>query len=585
MGRMISWPPASAEWRLFLKLWRNPDLFGVRPSILVITALAGMAWLPAFAEPAVPAQPVPESSNALPLAPAVLGDRPKSDPTVLAPAAKQLEPALEGLSGPPSLALPTKPAQVRIQELRPLGLREVETIAEVNNPNLKAVASQVDQAKSNLRAQISAWYPNINLNTAANSFPGLANSFESRTTSPNRPNSNSSTTDINSLRYGAGMNIGINWDLINPQRVPQIAAARDQYEKAQNQYLIALRDLRLQVAQAYFDLQLADENVRIGQESVRASLVSLRDARARFQAGVSTKLEVLQAETQLARDQQLLTTSLADQSVARRSLAAFLDLPMTVTPTAKEPARVLASWLPSLQESIVAAYAFREELDQIILDISIANSNANASIGAVQPFLSIVNTFGWNRFSGQQTRHSDAITEDTLSFGVDNTIGLNLSWSLFDGGRAAAQYRQQKQIAEESRFRFASRRDAIRQEVETSFYELLKNNRDIATTTREVISARESLRLARLRFQAGVTTQREVVDTQRDLTQAEVRYARAVTDYNKRLAELRRRTGLDQVALCKPPALSGRKPATDPTTQIPIEPLPLQPACQLDSSL
>jgi len=76
------------------------------------------------------------------------------------------------------------------------------------------------------------------------------------------------------------------WDLINPQRVPQIAAARDQFEKAKNQYLIALRELRLQAAQAYFELQLSDDTVRIGQESVRASLVSLRDARARFQAGV-----------------------------------------------------------------------------------------------------------------------------------------------------------------------------------------------------------------------------------------------------------------------------------------------------------
>jgi OMF family outer membrane factor len=543
-----------------------------------------------------PAQP-PLASEELPLAPAVLGNRPRSNPKLLPPAATQLDPSLQPLSGPPSLALPTKPNQVRILELRPLGLRDVETLAEVNNPNLKAVASEVDQAKSNLRAQISAWYPTINLNTSIDSFPGLNNRFGSvnnfpacpRNAPPNSgcsPSNTTNTTTTNSVRYGAGMSIRINWDLINPQRVPQIAAARDQYEQAQNRYLIALRDLRLQVAQAYFDLQLADENVRIGQESVRASLVSLRDARARFQAGVSTKLEVLQAETQLARDQQLLTTALSDQSVARRTLAAFLDLPQNVTPTAKEPARVLASWLPSLQESIVAAYAFREELDQIILEISIANSNANAAIGAVQPFLSIVNNFGWSRLNGQTTVSSvDTNTTDTLTYGVDNAIGLNLSWSLFDGGRAAAQYRQQKQVAEQNRFQFASRRDAIRQEVETSFYELLKNNRDIATTTREVISSRESLRLARLRFQAGVTTQREVVDTQRDLTQAEVRYARAVTDYNKRLAELRRRTGLDQVGLCKPPVLPATKPAADPATRVPIEPLPLQPACQLDSSL
>jgi OMF family outer membrane factor len=535
-----------------------------------------------------PAQP-PLASEELPLAPAVLGNRPRSNPKLLPPAATQLDPSLQPLSGPPSLALPTKPNQVRILELRPLGLRDVETLAEVNNPNLKAVASQVDQAKSNLRAQISAWYPTINLNTSTNSFPGLTNSFRSDTNFPNRsnpfnPTTNTSTT--NALRYGAQMGIGINWDLINPQRVPQIAAARDQYEKAQNQYLIALRDLRLQVAQAYFDLQLADENVRIGQESVRASLVSLRDSRARFQAGVSTKLDVLLAETQLARDQQLLTRYLADQSVVRRSLASFLDLPQNVTPTAKEPARVLATWLPSLQESIVAAYAFREELDQIILDISIANSNANASLGAVQPFLSIVNNFGWNRFTGQNTvRSVDTNTTDTQTYGIDNAIGLNLSWSLFDGGRAAAQYRQQKQVAEQNRFLFASRRDAIRLEVETSFYELLKNNRDIATTTREVISSRESLRLARLRFQAGVGTQDDVVQRQRDLTQAEVRYSSSVTDYNRRLAELRRRTGLDQVALCKPPVLPATKPAADPATRVPIEPLPLQPACQLDSSL
>jgi outer membrane factor, OMF family len=61
-----------------------------------------------------------------------------------------------------------------------------------------------------------------------------------------------------------------------------------------------------------------------------------------------------------------------------------------------------------------------------------------------------------------------------------------------------------------------------------------------------------------------------------------VRYATAVTDYNKRLAELRRRTGLDQVAFCKPPALTAVKPAADPATQISIDPQPLQPACQAE---
>ena len=75
----------------------------------------------------------------------------------------------------------------------------------------------------------------------------------------------------------------------------------------------------------------------IGQASVRASLVSLRDARARYNAGVNTKLEVLEAETQLARDRNLLTDRLASQDFARRSLARELDLPQDITPTAATP--------------------------------------------------------------------------------------------------------------------------------------------------------------------------------------------------------------------------------------------------------
>jgi OMF family outer membrane factor len=526
---------------------------------------------------------------------------------VLPPAATTLPAGAEDLAAPESLALPTQPSQVRIRELRPLGLQEVETLVEVNNPSLKALALQVDQAQSALRAQISLWYPNVNLN--ASGFPSysVGEAGGSRGTSIFSEQQVPTTTTVNTFAGPLPVLTGFEtqrtevpirstktsiwrmqaalettWNLIDPTRTPQIAAARDAFEQAKNQYLIGLRDLRLQANQAYFDLQSTDDQVRIGQESVRASLVSLRDARARFQAGVATRLEVLEAETQLARDQQLLTTALANQATARRNLASLLDLPQNVTPTAKDPSRVIGSWIPSLQESIVAAYAFREELDQILLDISIANSTANAELGQAQPFVQIFHSFGFGRSYGYANA-VDAPLPDETRWNIDNTFGLGVSWNLFDGGRARARYRQQKQAAEESRFRFAAERDSIRREVEESFYELEKNLRNITTTSREVISTRESLRLARLRFQAGVTTQREVVDTQRDLTQAEVRYANAITDYNRRLAELRRRTGLDQIALCARPELPATRPPVEGADDVPVEPLPLQAPCPAGS--
>ena len=517
--------------------------------------------------------------EALPLAPALKGDRPKSNPKVLPPAATTLPPELRDLVSPASLALPDRPRQVRITQLRPLSLDQVEILAEVNNPDLKAIASKVEQAQSNLRAKIALWYPQLGFNTSSFPIYTSGRQFSNGATGTGQP---IGTTLDSIWRMQAALQAS--WSLIDPTRTPQIAIARDQFEKAKNQYLIGLRDLRLQASLAYFDLQTADDQVQIGQEGVRASLVSLRDARARFQAGVATKLEVLEAETQLARDQQLLTTALLSgtpaqpgQATARRALAALLDLPQDVTPTAADPARVIGTWLPSLQESIVASFAFREELDQILLDISIANSSANVELGRVQPLLKIVNNFGFGRSYGYE--FSPSVVPSITGWNVDNAVGLNLNWTIYDGGSAQANYRGQKQKAQENRFLFAQKRNTIRADVETSFYELDKNNRNILTTSREVISTRESLRLARLRFQAGVTTQREVVDTQRDLTQAEVRYSNAISDYNRALVELRRRTGLDQIATCEPPRLPANKPVVSGATDVPVEPLPLVPAC------
>ena len=531
--------------------------------------------------------------TALPSAIDTHGSRPKADPSVLPPAATSLPEDLAPLTAPPPLALPDKPSQVKVRELRPLTLEQAERLTEVNNPSLKAAASQVEQAKSQLLAAISAWYPTVNL--TANGLPQYLSADQYRNPDflkvqdPKSASFGQTRTDpatgktlspyTTSSQWTANFAAQVQWNLIDPARVPQIAAARDGYEKARDTYLIALRELRLNTATRYFNLQRQDEQVRIGQQSVRVSLVSLRDARARFEAGVATKLEVLEAETQLARDQQLLSEAVRDQAKARRALAAQLDLPQDITPTAASPARVTGIWQPSLQESIVAAYAFREELDRFILDISINNSNANAALAAVQPILSLVNTFSTFRTQGQTAVQAPVDMAD-YSWSASNTVALNATWNIFDGGRARAQYRLNKQKAEESTYNFASERDKIRQEVEDSFFDLRTANQNIHTTTREVLSARESLRLARLRFQAGVTTQREVVDTQRDLTQAEVRYADAVTTYNTSLAQLRRRTGLDQVTACPTVQLSGTKPAQDKDYNVPIEPIPNRPACQ-----
>jgi len=555
----------------------------IAATVVLATGVVAASGVPVHGQDADPANVVlPESrtdQTTLPSAVDLKGGRPRVDPATLTPAGTDLSDSVGDLAAPPTMSLPDQPEQVRIKELRPLTLEEALQIAEVNSPTLKAVAKQEEQAKASLRSAISSWYPTVDL--SANGLPEYLKSYTYR--NPKFVTSSILQPDPSRETYGrewrVGANLRVSWDLINPARVPQIAAARDNYERVRDAYRIALRDLRLQAATSYFRLQESDEGVRIGQDSVRASLISLRDARARYNAGVNTKLEVLEAETQLARDRRLLTDRLTTQELNRRNLARLMDLPQDVTPTAATPAKPLGLWESSLQESITAAYQFREELDQLILDVSIANSQANASLAAVQPVLSFVNSSNTFRVEGQSNRTSIGdIDMGDYRWGVDNSTALTATWRLFDGGRARAEYRRFKKAAEESEQNFAATRDLIRFEVEESFVGLRAAIQSIETTSSEVISSRESLRLSQLRVQAGVSAQREVVDNQRDLTSAEIGYAQAIRRYNTNLAELRRRTGLDALIACPTNALPSQKPEAA-GIEMPIEPTPLKSAC------
>ena len=87
---------------------------------------------------------------------------------------------------------------------------------------------------------------------------------------------------------------------------------------------------------------------------------------------------------------------------------------------------------------------------------------------------------------------------------------------------------------------FTETRNQIRLQVERAYYDLQANLNSIGTATLAVETAEEALRLARLRFRAGVETQTDVLLAQTDLTRAEVNLLRAVLGYNRSLAAIRR---------------------------------------------
>ncbi len=442
------------------------------------------------------------------------------------------------LNSPEDLSLPTRSREVLVKTLKNIYLDQLEDILINNNRTIKVYQERINQAKSILKSSLSSWYPTLNLR--ANGIPQY---FES-----NNYNEANLIQDTSSKQWSSSITAQIQWDLINPARVPEIESARDSFEQAKHSYSIVLRDLKLEANKLYFNLQKANEEIEVAKKAIESSTLGLRDSEIRFESGVGTKLEVLEAKTQLARDKQLLNIKLGDQKIGARSLAQILNMPEDVTPLIGSKIKVIGIWDLSLEDSIIAAYNSREELDNILLDISINNSNAKAALAAGQPKISIVNTSTSSFSKGEMNTISPDINNESSSF--SNTIGLNATWLIFDGGYSRSLYRYNKSKAEEAKLNFALRRAQIRKEVEEVFFKLESAKLNISAAYTEVLSARESLRLAKLRYKSGITTQREVVNNQRDLTDSEVRYIINITSYNTLLADLSRQTGLDNIKPC-----------------------------------
>ena len=442
------------------------------------------------------------------------------------------------LNHPSNLNLPSYSREVLVKTYEKIKLEQLENIIVNNNPSIKIYLEKINQSKSLLKKSLALWYPTLNL--TANGIPQY---FES-----DNYNQSNSIPDTSSKQWSSSLSAQIKWDLINPARIPEIAAAKDSFEKAKYSYSVIMKDLKLEAKKRYFNLQKANEEIKVAKKSIESSTLGLRDAEIKFKSGIGTKLEILEAKTQLARDQQLLNTKTGDQKIGERALAEILNLPEDVTPLIGSPIKLIGVWDTTLEESIVAAYNMSDELNKILLDISISKNDANSALASGKPKLSIVNTFTSTFNQGELNKISPNTNNKSSSF--SNTIGLNASWYIFDGGSAKSLYKFNKSKSEEAKLNFAKKRAQIRKEVEEIFFKLESAKLNITVSYSEVLSAKESLRLTKLRYQSGISTQREIVNNQRDLTDSKVRYIGAVTNYNILLSDLSRRTGLINIKPC-----------------------------------
>ena len=465
-------------------------------------------------------------------------DSADEDPNITTPIPNTSAPAPDYLDPDPNpLSFPTQPEEVEIVGTQPITLAQAIELAIRNNAEVQQNRLELQRAQAALREAEAANYPTVDVDAnlgfsgqespdSQQSFNPITGGFESEVDG----------TDLQTSLVLGG-EVSVNYNIYTSGRRSAIIEASERQVRFQELEVESIvEDLILQITNDYYALQEADEQVQIFQAAVDEAERSLRDAEALERAGVGTRFDVLQAQVDLANAVQDLTNQQSQQEIARRQLAERLNLSQSVTLAAAEPVEVAGVWELDLEETIVQAFQNRAELQQALVRREIAERNRRAALAQLGPQVGVGASYGLNN-----TLASDPESAaEEVGFLSNFQVQLGVSLRLFDGGQARAQARQAEADIGIAETEFANTRDQVRFEVEQSFSQLQSNFENIQTTALAVQQAAEALRLARLRFQAGVGTQTDVLRSQTALTQARFNNLRAILDYNRALASLQR---------------------------------------------
>lgn len=367
-------------------------------------------------------------------------------------------------------------------------------------------------------------------------------------------------------------------------------ASLHNFRASREQYKATINDTLLSITRAYYELVRNQALLQIQTRAVDVSKAQVSLNRQLEKAGTGTRFQVLQSETQLARDEQGLLTQEVGLRRAAINLATALNLNATVNLLSVESeVRKVRLVDPSLDINrlINIAILNRPELKQFEELRIAAKRNIQVQAAPLYPQFQFFGSYAGN---GQTLGTSYTTTApsytavplaqnaapQSILTNIQNTglvttastvvpagmvynpgtvinrrvresyqIGVQVDWNYLSlGVPDLANVQAARAQARQASLRVNKTIMDVYQQVRDSYLQSQTAERQIEVATKEVLSSAEELRLARVRLANGVGTNIDVINAQRDFTQALVRKADAIIQFNILQAQLLRDVGI-----------------------------------------
>jgi outer membrane protein len=318
-------------------------------------------------------------------------------------------------------------------------------------------------------------------------------------------------------------------------------AAKANSDSAREQVELQKDLIVLAVKESYFLQLLSSRLVVVSAQAVDRAELNLKSAKGFFDVGTRPKFDVTRAEVDVANARVNLIRAQNAVSLARIGLNQAMGIAINAPTRIKD---ILAYEPVAFDRDTLVAEAFRQrpEYKQARLRADAAEATVRQNFRDFFPGLFGVGSVGAGRVQndfqgpGSANNPPGVFTSETR----DWQIGLELRWSIFDGGNKIARYREAKALLEAAQAGVRDTELQIWQQVEQAYVNVVAAEEQIGAAQKAVESAQENFRLSQGRFDAGVGTIIELTDAQLALTQAQATEAQALSDYRVAIARLER---------------------------------------------
>ncbi len=313
----------------------------------------------------------------------------------------------------------------------------------------------------------------------------------------------------------------------------QIAMAEANLRGAEATFERLTQQIVFGVRQAYFALVLARAGLQAADRSVAQASENLRVARVRVAAGVSPRFDEVQAGVAVATARQAQVRARNAVAQATQGLNALLNLPLDAPIAPVEPFAATPVETP-LDRLLARALDIRPELAEVRARLATAQAAVQLAESGGRLNLGLSGAYSYS--------NSGAFGPGTaLSTTWSVTLAATLNVS--DGGLAKERVDEAKQRLEQLKAAEAQQRQAIELEVRQAYLNLQSAREEMLVAEALVAQAAEALRIANVRFEAGVGTSLEVLSAQASSSQAEAATSQAQFNYNVARAALERAVG------------------------------------------